>query len=398
MDRLKADRENSKLETDRMPLSLVAPACEEELLSLVRAALEQDRGVLDSRSISSGSLLAAKSLCLDLSALGEICEHVELDLVAQAQCGIRLSRLNELLALHGQFFPVDFSDDITLGELIRLGDGGYLEAGYGYLRSNILGLDFIEAQGNMIRAGGRVVKNVTGFDVTKLLVGYPLGLPVRAFLRLYALPQSSAGCLVKGDLRQLFDLSVRLLASGLPLSALEIFRQEPGEKCDTALYFQAAGPLPMVQDVIAAASSLLGEFGLSATESGAPTSLRRFAATRLEMPASASFARLLLCSQLPMPPWRYSAATQRLLFVADCEEKLKEYFSLLKGNVQSVLEKSAVSPLEPLTLTARLCGLPLTTHYFGDGRGRSALFDRVKAALDPKGAFSRYERGLQGRW
>lgn len=116
--------------------------------------------------------------CLDMSAFFGQCEYVVSDLVAEFQAGTALSFVQEQLA--GQIFPVSSAyASLSLLELFRLGDGGVLETGYGALRSNLLGLSFLDGDGRLVKGGGRVVKNVTGYDVTKLFVGnHFFGLPL----------------------------------------------------------------------------------------------------------------------------------------------------------------------------------------------------------------------------
>ena len=122
---------------------------------------------------------------------GGILEHYASDMTVRAAAGITLSDLQETLRPHHQFVPIDADDDVTLGEAIMHNVYGPLRVTYGSLRDLLLGLHYIDGQGRDIHVGGRTVKNVAGYDVTRFMVGSlgEYGLVYEATLRTYALPQ-----------------------------------------------------------------------------------------------------------------------------------------------------------------------------------------------------------------
>ena len=95
------------------------------------------------------------------------------DLVATAAASVTLAALDAELARHGAWLALDPSgaSDQTLGAALAAGGGGPLSAGFGLPRDQVLGLSFVTRSGAQARTGGRVVKNVAGFDLAKLLVG-----------------------------------------------------------------------------------------------------------------------------------------------------------------------------------------------------------------------------------
>lgn len=95
------------------------------------------------------------------------------DLVATAGAGVTLAALDAELARHGAWLALDPSggSDLTLGAALAAGGGGPLSAGFGLPRDQVLGLSFVTRSGTAARTGGRVVKNVAGFDLAKLLIG-----------------------------------------------------------------------------------------------------------------------------------------------------------------------------------------------------------------------------------
>ena len=122
-----------------------------------------------------------------------IIEHYERDLTVRADAGATLGSLRDALKSSKQFIPVDADDDLTLGEVINHNVYGGLRVGYPGIRDLLLGLRYIDSNGQQIHVGGRTVKNVAGYDLTRLMVGSlgELGLIYEATLRTYAIPDSA---------------------------------------------------------------------------------------------------------------------------------------------------------------------------------------------------------------
>jgi glycolate oxidase FAD binding subunit len=129
---------------------------------------------------------------LSLAALDRVLAHEPADLTLSVQAGARLGPLNEALRPHRQFVPLDpaHPDASTIGGLIATGAAGPYRARYGTTRDLLLGLTVVRADGTLVKAGGKVVKNVTGYDIPKLHVGAygTLGVVVEAHLRLHPRP------------------------------------------------------------------------------------------------------------------------------------------------------------------------------------------------------------------
>ncbi len=118
--------------------------------------------------------------------------HDARDLVVHAAAGVTLAQIQETLRASHQFLPIDADGDLTLGEAIMHNVYGPLRVGYGGLRDLILGLRYIDGLGRDIHVGGRTVKNVAGYNVTRLMVGAlgELGCVYHATLRTSATPLS----------------------------------------------------------------------------------------------------------------------------------------------------------------------------------------------------------------
>ncbi|HEY9759784.1 MAG TPA: FAD-binding oxidoreductase [Oculatellaceae cyanobacterium] len=187
---------------------------------------------------------ALKPFFVDLSENGEnsqqnpqskVFEYRQEDQVISVETGITLGSLEKILAPNHQYFPHVAQSESTLLEVLNFGDRGYLEHSYS-LRSMVLGLEVLLAAGDTIRTGGKVVKNVTGYDLTKLFVGArgTLGIPVKVHLRVFAMPEIDFTYIVSGGtFDTLSDLASELIKSGLPFTGVElVFGSEVNEARD----------------------------------------------------------------------------------------------------------------------------------------------------------------------
>jgi glycolate oxidase FAD binding subunit len=167
---------------------------------------------------------------VDMRQINRVTEHRRRDQVISVETGITLDELDSLLQQNGQWWPVSSAGGSTVYDVIQTGDGGCLEHGFGGPRHLILGLEAILPTGRTIKSGGKVVKNVTGYDMTKLFVGArgTLSLPYLAHLRLFARPQSSVSLLIAADkdVLSLLHHANKLMSSGLPIAVLELFRPD----------------------------------------------------------------------------------------------------------------------------------------------------------------------------
>lgn len=147
------------------------------------------------------------------------------DLVATVQAGVGRRMLNRTLADHGVWWPVDApGTNRTVGSMVATATAGPLRSGFGTARDHVLGLTIITPDGRIIRCGGRVVKNVAGFDLTKLATGSfgAFGFVTDVHLRLRAIPRADVTLLTDGDRDELLDRAGALIESGLIPSALEL--------------------------------------------------------------------------------------------------------------------------------------------------------------------------------
>src|SRR5436305_5851366 len=103
-------------------------------------------------------------------ASGQIEHHVA-DLTATFSADVTLAAAQAKLGEAGQWLPIDGGADETLGQLVERNSTGPLRLGYGAWRDLLLGAQFTNGRGELISAGGRSVKDVAGYDLTKFIVG-----------------------------------------------------------------------------------------------------------------------------------------------------------------------------------------------------------------------------------
>ncbi len=157
----------------------------------------EEAGELLERAAHAGSRVSIEreggDLVISTRYLNRLLEHEAGDLTATVEAGLRLSALNERLAEHGQMLALDPPGDPTIGAAIAGDLFGPRAHRYGRPRDLVLGVTLVLGDGTVANSGGKVVKNVAGYDLGKLVCGSQgrLALIVRASLRLHPLPGAS---------------------------------------------------------------------------------------------------------------------------------------------------------------------------------------------------------------
>lgn len=143
--------------------------------------------------LGAGGNVRPDAVRLDVTGLAGILEYVAGDLTLTARAGTTLEELDAATATHGQWCPLLpwGGDDVTLGAVFATATTGPFSRSLGRPRDLALGLEFVDGTGAIARGGGRVVKNVAGFDLTRLLVGSwgTLGVITEVSMRLRARPK-----------------------------------------------------------------------------------------------------------------------------------------------------------------------------------------------------------------
>ena len=205
------------------------PASAEEVCEIMRTAYADGLSVTAAGAstwLDVGDPLKRTDLTVPHTALNRIIEHEPADLIASAQAGVTLADFNAELSKKGQWLPIDPPDDgrATLGGVVSTGLSGAQRTGYGPPRSFVIGMKVVLADGTLIKAGGRVVKNVAGYDLCKLFTGSygTLGLITELTFKLRPLPQKNATVVATGATEALLAGAQRIIQANLFPVAIEL--------------------------------------------------------------------------------------------------------------------------------------------------------------------------------
>ena len=205
-------------------------------------------------------------LLVSTERLDQVLEHAAGDLVVRVQGGARLADLQAALAPAGQWLALDPPEPrATVGGVVAANASGPRRLRYGTVRDLIIGITVVLADGTVARAGGKVVKNVAGYDLAKLFCGSlgTLGLVAEATFRLHPLPAAAAVATLEVDSPQRVGAAVGpLLRSALEPSAVEL--AWPDWQLPGRLTVVFEGIRPGVEAQAAACAELLGRVGAAA--------------------------------------------------------------------------------------------------------------------------------------
>jgi glycolate oxidase FAD binding subunit len=206
----------------------LAPGDETELAALVRQASAEGQPLHIEGSGSKrhhGPAAPDGARVISMRRLGQVTAHSPGDLVVSMQAGTRLIDLQRVLAEHHQWLPVDPPyAAATIGGVLATASAGPRRLGYGSIKDALLGLRTMDPDGVITRSGGRVVKNVSGFDLHRLQVGGfgALGILVEAHFKVSTRPQVSGAWLAgQPSVPSALRLLLAVQASALRPVALE---------------------------------------------------------------------------------------------------------------------------------------------------------------------------------
>ncbi|HEU5388059.1 MAG TPA: FAD-binding oxidoreductase [Streptosporangiaceae bacterium] len=180
-----------------VPSYVASPASTQEAAGLLRAAAAAGLAVVPrgaGTGFGWGSPPSRCDLVVDLRAMDQVIEHEAGDLVVRVQAGMTIGQLASALASAGQELALDVPAEATVGGVVATGTTGPRRLRYGSPRDLLIGLTVVRADGVIARSGGKVVKNVAGYDIGKLFAGShgTLGLITEATFRLHPRPAAVA--------------------------------------------------------------------------------------------------------------------------------------------------------------------------------------------------------------
>ncbi len=257
-----------------VPGYVATPGSVDEASEVMRIATSHELRVVPrgaATKLGRGNPPRACDLVIDVSRMDQVLEHASGDLVARVQAGLPLARLQEVLAVAGQQLALDEpAPGSTIGGMLATAASGPRRLLYGTPRDLVIGVTAIRPDGTVARSGGKVVKNVAGYDLGKLYTGSygTLGLIVEVAFRLHPRPASSAVVSATAtDARAAHARVQDLLHSQLVPAAIEIDRPNPRSPITVAALFE--GEPQGVEARCATTRRLLGE-GAVATRATPP--------------------------------------------------------------------------------------------------------------------------------
>ncbi|NER30369.1 MAG: FAD-binding oxidoreductase [Symploca sp. SIO1C4] len=214
---------------DNLPSTIIYPSSAEELAQVINCAHRHSWSVIpcgNGSKLSWGGVGKKVELIVSSKRLNRVIEHAVSDLTVTAEAGVKFADLQEILLKTGQFLPLEpaYPQEATLGGIIATADSGSWRQRYGGVRDMLLGISFVRYDGQIVKAGSRVVKNVAGYDLMKLLTGSygTLGMITQVTLRVYPLPETSATVVLTGKAEAIASATKTLLASALTPTAVDL--------------------------------------------------------------------------------------------------------------------------------------------------------------------------------
>jgi glycolate oxidase FAD binding subunit len=208
---------------------VVYPTTQAELADVITCASQNHWRVLPCGSSSKlhwGGLAEGVQVAVSTARLNRLIDHAVGDLTVTAEAGMRFAELQATLAKVGQFLAIapTYSNRATLGGIVATADTGALRQRYGGIRDMLIGLSFVRSDGQIAKAGGRVVKNVAGYDLMKLFTGSygTLGIIDQVTFRVYPLTTASQTVKLTGTAEAIAQATKTLLASALTPTAIEL--------------------------------------------------------------------------------------------------------------------------------------------------------------------------------
>ena len=209
------------------PRIVVMPATPHEVAAVLETANASGAAVLPrggGTQTALGMPPQRYDVALDLKRLNGVVEYEPADLTVTVEAGMRLSELQKLLGEKGQWLPLDppLPDEATIGGVLATNVSGPARLRYGSSRDLVIGMTVALASGEVVKSGGRVVKNVAGYDLAKLHIGAlgTLGVIVQAVFKVAPLPVQDVAVMVPGDLEALGRLADALIDARLALLGL----------------------------------------------------------------------------------------------------------------------------------------------------------------------------------
>jgi glycolate oxidase FAD binding subunit len=239
------------------PGAVVFPASPEEVADIVRFANDNSLSVIPvggGTQQGYGHPPAQYDLALSTSRLDQVRHYDPGDLTVGIDAGMTVAQVQQFLAEHDQFLPLDplLPERATIGGMLAANSHGPWKAGFGGVRDFCIGVHFVTGDGKMAKGGGKVVKNVAGYDLMKLLIGSfgTLGVITSANFKVFPRPQGTRTFVAEfNDLEKAMGFRDRVAASSLHPARFELLSPRMDEYLSDrpardADHYSPEAPLP----------------------------------------------------------------------------------------------------------------------------------------------------------
>ena len=378
-------------------------------------------------NIAGSALAPPGGIVLSLERMTKILEVDPVSRYARVEAGANVKAIQDLAAQHGLFFPPNpgNADAITVGGIIGCNSAGDLAFGYGATREFILGMDVVTGDGRVLKLGSKVRKDVTGYDLVRLMVGSEgtLGVVVEATLRFIERPGSDASAIATfADGPRGAEVALEILNRRLGPVALEYMDERTTRAVEdtfrvglppasrSTLIARFHGPPDAAEAAAERCRRSFLELGAIWSEARAgDAALKLWRARHLAYLALARICPSLYGEDIVVPTRHFPAAVRRMQELAEATEvEVAVYAHAGDGHLHPVLLTDDSDPVqrarsdrfvEEVVLYALSVGGAITgehglgvhkTRYVGHQYGEAArdAMRRVKLALDPRGLFN----------
>ena len=193
----------------KQPEIVCHPQSAEQIAAALRLCIEAEAAVIPRGSgtaMAIGNIPRQVDVIIETAKLKRVIEHDHANLTTTMESGITMGELQTALEPQKQFVPLDapFPDRATIGGIVAANLNGPRRSYYGSVRDLVIGMRVVLASGEQIKAGGKVVKNVAGYDMCKLFVGSfgTLGIITEVTLRTVPIAESAATVIASGTINQ----------------------------------------------------------------------------------------------------------------------------------------------------------------------------------------------------
>ena len=379
------------------------PRTREEVAKLLASAAEAGLAVVPQGSrtaLDLGRPIDRYDIALDMRGLDGIVDYEPADMTVQVGAGMTLRALRAHLAEHGQYLPADPppGDDVTIGGLLATARPGAWRGHMPAARDLVIGMEVALADGSLVRSGGRVVKNVSGYDLHRLHTGAlgTLGVIVEASFKLVPLPPATRSFAVRrASVRDAARLATELRDAVLPARALSVLAPEAATTIGLPEHAHVLLELAGYESAIDAATRRIRDLAegsdgrLDDAPPGAWERLRALAGSpdgvvlRLGIPATRIAAAIEAARGLRATAWGHVAAGSVVVHAPAIDVTSVR---VLRRNVEA---EGGFLIVESGPPALRAVVDPL-------GAGTVALVRSLKQQFDPAGTLSpgRWEPGL----